>query len=104
MPDANGHLSPAEQQQAVAWLTERWGPARACPYHGPTDWGVGPVLFQLSAFTPGGITLGGAVLPLVTVTCGVCGHTVFVNAISMGLVRADTPPVETPTATHPPEA
>ena len=65
--------------RAIAWLEERWGADRACPYCGTRAWQVG---------TPLEIPLadGSAMTPAFPVMCTFCGNTVLINAIVAGLV------------------
>ena len=53
---------------------------------GEASWNVQEQVFQLTAFREGAMVLGGAVVPVIPVTCGNCGNTVFVNAIMAGVV------------------
>jgi hypothetical protein len=84
VPDRFGVLTPEETQVATKWLSDHWGNS-ACPFHGQTSWEVGHVVMTI-AYGGGDIVLGGPTYPLLTVTCNVCGYTVFVNAIKAGVV------------------
>ena len=46
-------------------------------------------MFELREFNDGNIIAGGSssILPVIPVTCNNCGHTVFVNAMSSGLMK-----------------
>jgi len=56
-----------------------------CDWCGENAWGVEPNLVQLKIFTRGVEIRGAPVYPMVLVRCGNCGHTIFFNALSIGL-------------------
>ncbi len=94
-PPKEGDLTPEQLQQAKEWLRTHWSNGN-CPFHlGRTNWIVDNSLAAAPIYHigPGGIggtmMIGGPMFPLAVVTCSVCGHTVFVNAILMGLVKPD---------------
>lgn len=62
-----------------------------CPVCGEHLWVVNKELMELRSFNNGDIVLGGgsAVMPVVTLSCAKCGHTLFFNAIQLGVVEKD---------------
>jgi hypothetical protein len=68
-----------EIDYAIAWLQEKWGEQRACPYCGNTQWAVGPPV-QFAISTEPGISP-----PLFSSSCTNCGNTVLVNVMYEGL-------------------
>jgi hypothetical protein len=96
VPKKSAQLTDEQRTKAIAWLLEKWGNARPCPFHeGPTTWGLGQLIVGVPAFIP----IGGAplakVYPCVVVTCNVCAYTVLLNAIPMGLVTPEEPEPQT---------
>jgi hypothetical protein len=67
---------------AIAWMREKWGDERPCPYCGGPTWEVGTP-FELSR--PSGEALS-LVFPVV---CANCGNTALVNASRAGLASED---------------
>ena len=71
---------------------------KQCPICKNNNWAVGDKLAELREFHQGGLTIGGQVYPLVTLTCNVCGYTLLFNAMRAGLVNPKmndaTSPVE----------
>jgi hypothetical protein len=61
-------------EDVIAWIRERWGEDRPCPYCGGSTWEVGPP-FEL------GRPSGELVSPVV---CVGCGNTALVNARQIG--------------------
>lgn len=70
--------SPSAQSESavIAWLTEKWGDGRKCPYCDGAKWDVARRV---------AVRVEGAVLPLVPVVCANCAHTVFLSTQVMGL-------------------
>ena len=67
---------------AIAWLEEKWGLDRRCPYCDVLDWGVNSPLDDY-------LWEEGPISAHFEVTCANCGHTVFVNAFKSGLLPSD---------------
>lgn len=67
-----------------------WNGKRECPICiSPTVWSIGS-LVEAKDFNEGNYCPGAAVTPLVQVLCNTCGHTVFFNAIALGVVDRGT--------------
>ncbi len=62
-------------------------PQKPCQICGQTAWLVSDKIFYLGEYENGNVVIGGPVLPVVTVTCGNCGNTVFINALVAGLLE-----------------
>lgn len=72
--------------KVIAFLNEKWQ-GRPCPLCGNHKWAVQEAAFELRQFHGGNFVLGGgAIIPLVPVTCENCGYTALVNAIKVGVV------------------
>lgn len=85
MPDQTGKLSKSEKDKALAWLNERTEAAPTCSVCGTQNWtvadhAVAPALFGK------GLILGGVAYPHIMLVCRHCGHTLFFNAIVMGVL------------------
>ncbi len=50
-----------------------------------SDWNVSDTIFELREFNNGSLG-GGAIQPIVTLTCLNCGQTIMQNAIKVGVV------------------
>lgn len=66
-------------QAGIAWLEEKWGPHRECPYCHVSSWSVSSPLDDLLAGE------GSATVHFV-VGCENCGNTVYVNALTAGIM------------------
>jgi hypothetical protein len=88
----DGWLSAEQQEAARKWLDEKWT-RWDCPFHGDTTWGLGSVIHGAQAWVPKGGKNIGKSYPVVVLTCNTCGYSVFINAITMGIIPPDPPDV-----------
>jgi hypothetical protein len=72
-----------DQSKVIAFLSERWR-NKNCPICQSINWGINDDLAELRFLSIAGFHIGGPVIPLVVLTCTVCGHTLLFNAIRMG--------------------
>lgn len=70
--------------------------ARKCGLCGADEWLVSDVVFQLTELIGGGnfMLIGGAVVPVIPMTCGRCANTLLLNAITLGVVPPTRPEPE----------
>ena len=75
-------------QDIINHINKKWT-NQSCPYCGNRAWTIADKVFELREFNDGNIIVGGSssILPVIPVTCNNCGHTVFVNAMSSGLMK-----------------
>ena len=76
-------------QEAIDYLNSKWK-NQTCPMCGSRTWNVTDKVFELREFNDGNLVLGGpggSVYPVIPVTCGNCGNTIFVSALSTGLIK-----------------
>lgn len=79
-------LDPQLQARVIAQLQQKWRTS-TCPMCGQNTWEVhGHVTLNLGN-VPGVLQVGGPVLPTVAVVCQVCGNTVLVNLVALGLMK-----------------
>ena len=80
-------------------MTSKWAnPLCAICHH--NDWQLGG-LVEMRPYEGGTLVVGGAVYPLLQITCGNCAHTVLFNAVVAGLLpraQGDSAP---PAQEHP---
>jgi hypothetical protein len=63
---------------AIAWVRQKWGEERPCPYCGDSEWEVGTP-FELARGSSDAVALA---FPVV---CSNCGNTTLINAGRAGL-------------------
>ncbi len=100
MPDAHGHLSPAEISFILQWIINAHGRVPyPCPVSGHTTWYVEEYVTQPIVF-PVQPTVGMSVvpfaMPVVRLMCTGCGHVISFSAASMGLYPQPTQPPTLP--------
>jgi len=86
VPDQDGKLTEEETQKATAWLNEH-AKVGKCSMCGNLNWSVVPVIFNSTIYYPGGgLRVGGASVPLISIICSNCGHMEFFSAVVIGLL------------------
>ena len=95
-------LSPAQRKGIVEWL-DKHGAVKPCTACGQTAWHLIPHLVAPPTFRKeSGFFLGGMSYPQAMLLCKNCGHTLYFNAVVMGIVpmgeppKPSDPPKETP--------
>jgi len=85
---ARGILTQEEKDNALARLKERGGDKSiVCTVCRQTKWIMGDHLVTPIIFRQGGFFMGGgAAYPVIMLVCNHCGHTLYINAVMMGLV------------------
>lgn len=63
----------------------------ACSVCGEHQWVVNKEIMELRSFNNGDIVLGNgtSIMPVITLSCAKCGHTLFFNALQLGVVDKD---------------
>jgi ribosomal protein S27AE len=79
------------QEEMIEHLKKKW-PGKSCPMCGGEKWIVGDDMYAVCMFANGALQLGGKMFPMVSVVCGNCGFTVWINGIVSGLFK---PPADT---------
>lgn len=74
------------------WIEENWEGEPLCPVCKNNNWFIGRTIEELRPFSKGKLAMGGRIYPVITFSCNVCGHTLFFNAIRLGIVKLPPPP------------
>jgi hypothetical protein len=79
-------LTDEQYQKVLDAVRDKWKAPAQCPVCHSNNWDVSREVYELREFQHGGISLGGsALVPIIPVTCGVCGNTVLLNALLLGI-------------------
>lgn len=84
----NTDTTRVDVNKVIEWLNSKWQGAKTCPICRENKWIVSDKTVELHFFNPGGLVIGGPVIPLVVVTCNNCGHTLLFNALKVGAIQA----------------
>lgn len=82
-------MAKFDGSKAVEHLRAKWH-GRSCQMCGAGNWNVQDSTYQLIEFNQGGLVLGGPVIPVIPITCSNCGNTILLNAITAGIVAAES--------------
>lgn len=84
-------LTDDQLREVVRRVSEWEETVGTCLICGESNWSIVPKLFQLTEYHGGDVVIGGgAVIPVVPVSCAHCGNMHLLNAIRLGLVERDT--------------
>lgn len=80
-------LSEKQYKKLQDHVAVQWKSPYMCPVCRQNNWNISRDLFELRGFNRGSLVVGGGspLFPVVPVTCQVCGHVVFFNALVVGL-------------------
>jgi ribosomal protein S27AE len=71
----------------ISHLNTKWQ-NKPCPMCGESNWSVSDKVFEMREFHGGNIVLGGgAIQPVIPVTCSNCGNSIMVNALVIGVIN-----------------
>jgi hypothetical protein len=85
-------------ETAIAWLEDKWGRDRACPYCGNDTWAINHYLIASENWATG------SVQPRFIVTCTNCAQVVHIDAEKAGVVTREPgtePPPDPPDQAYP---
>ena len=95
MSESQGGLTQEEKGRVVAWLKERrkQGHEIICSVCGDRNWTLAEHVVAPTTYLGGKISLGGgSTYPMVMLWCNNCGHTLFLNAVIIGLFVPEKKP------------
>lgn len=84
-------MNKPDGEEIIEFIHSHWS-NQICPMCGGRAWNVSDKIFELREFNDGNFVLGGpnsSIVPLIPVTCNKCGNTIFINALSTGLVKKE---------------
>ena len=85
MPDVQGKLSPAEISHIHNWMAHHHRGVPTCPICRQQSWFVTDYVGQSLIFPMHTRMVSDNAFPYVAVACTVCGYTMFLSAIILGL-------------------
>jgi hypothetical protein len=94
MPDSSGRLTPEDNQKIQAWWGQHWKSPVICPVCKTDSWALGAHVVNVPRH--GTDAFMAEAYPQLLVGCRTCGHTMFFNAVSIGVAPAYIPPPPPP--------
>ena len=82
-------LTQEQKDKIDKWLIEKWGPDGPCYVCKTSNWAILSHLVTPVVFSEKGFWAGGPAYPQAAIVCTNCGHTVYFNAILIGLVEEE---------------
>lgn len=77
------------REKFVEHLNKKWKGGFFCTVCQENDWAVHESLSELREFNQGSLVVGGPIIPIASITCNSCGHTMHFNAIKAGLIEPE---------------
>jgi hypothetical protein len=80
-------LTEEQHKKLLEHLQKHWKAPVACSICRSNDWDINGMIYELREFHGGNMVIGGnsSIVPLVPVTCKVCGNTVLFNPLIVGI-------------------
>src|SRR5579863_1200345 len=101
MPDSNGVLSPEDNAKIQRWWSGHWNAPVVCPVCKTTEWTQAPHVVNIQRHAVDANVTNTVSYPHIVVTCQNCAHSMFFNAVQIG-VAAPTPQQGLPIPLPPP--
>ena len=92
MPDENGLLSKEDNDSIQRWWDLRWQDPVICPVCKKTDWSLTSHLVNVQRFATNADASDAPICPHIIITCKFCAHSMFFNAVQIGIAATYMPP------------
>jgi hypothetical protein len=88
-------VTEEQAQKFIKWVESKQDGATVCSVCKKTAWIVGEIILAPPSHHPkGGMNIGGPTYPLIPIFCSNCGHALFFNALSSGILEEQKIPEE----------
>jgi hypothetical protein len=91
MPDQHGRLTAEDHQKIRDWWVGRWSVPVICPVCKTGNWGIGEHVVVLHRNGVDSYVPGTPSYQMILVYCKACSHTMFFNAVTMGILPPYNP-------------
>jgi hypothetical protein len=85
MPDYTGALSEPDNQKIQDWWTQHWKSPVICPVCKTSEWTVAPHVVNIQRYAMDAAAANTVSYPHIAVTCKKCAHSMFFNAVQIGI-------------------
>jgi hypothetical protein len=98
MPDEYGRLVEADNDLIERWWGQHSKDSVICPVCKTTDWKIAGHLVNIQSDAADANASNTPTYPYIIVICKLCAHSMFFNAVQIGIAATDVPPARQPTA------
>lgn len=85
-------IKKATPEEIIEFVKKKWNDKK-CPMCGNDKWDVSKSYFALQGFDDDDVLVfggqGSPLMPMVTLICSNCGNIIFINPLSMGLLKQE---------------
>jgi len=94
MPDEHGRLTEADNDLIQRWWSQHWkdDDPVICPVCKTTDWKTAGHLVHIPRHAPDANASNTPTYPHIIVICKFCAHSMFFNAVQIGIAATYMPP------------
>jgi hypothetical protein len=85
MPDETGALTPPDNEKIQNWWNQHWKGPVTCPVCKTTEWTVAPHVVNIQRHAIDATVANTVSYPHILVTCKSCAHSMFFNAVQIGI-------------------
>ena len=98
MPDEHGRLTEADNELIERWWGQHSKDSVTCPVCKTTNWKIVGHLVKIQSDAAGANASNTPTFPHIIVTCKFCAHSIFFNAVRIGIAATYVPPAPQPAA------
>jgi hypothetical protein len=85
MPDEHGRLDEADNDLIQRWWNQHSNDQVICPVCKTTSWKTAAHLVNIQSYAPDANSRNTPTYPHIIVTCKLCAHSMFFNAVQIGI-------------------
>jgi hypothetical protein len=92
MPDSSGALTAADNEKIQRWWAQHWKSPVTCPVCKTSAWTAAPHIVNVPRFAADALAGNTQTYPFIIVSCNTCFHSMFFNAVPIGIAPAYSAP------------
>jgi predicted nucleic-acid-binding Zn-ribbon protein len=88
VPDTTGALTAVDVEKVKSWFNVHWKGSVVCPVCKNMTWTYSPHIVKAPRWASDAFAAGTVAYAYLPVSCNTCGHTIFFNANTLGIMQA----------------
>lgn len=81
-------MKKEDREKIIEWLETKWTKDKwICEICGTDDWHLSPFITAELKLENGSISMGGEIIPKISISCANCGNTKYFNAVTARIVQ-----------------